>query len=298
MNHAVTEARNPASAGIDQLPALEIVRIMNSEDAHVAEAVAKELPRIAAAVDAIVERLERGGRLIYVGAGTSGRLGVLDAAECPPTFGTPPEMVIGLIAGGEQALRDSAEGAEDSEEQGHADLALLAVTGRDAVVGLTASGTTLYVLGAIAEARPRGALTVGVACNRGTPLESLADITIAPVVGPEVVAGSTRLKAGTAQKMVLNMISTATMIRLGKTYSNLMADVQATNSKLQRRAVRVVVEATGLPEEEAVSLLERCAGQVKTAIVTHLASVTPEEARASLEANGGRVRAVLRRAEG
>ena len=298
MNRAVTEARNPASAEIDRLPTLEILRIMNGEDARVAEAVARELPRIAAAVDAIVERLERGGRLIYVGAGTSGRLGVLDAAECSPTFGTPPEMVVGVIAGGERALRESVEGAEDSEEQGHADLALLAVTGRDAVVGLTASGTTLYVLGALAEARPRGALTVGVTCNRGTPLEALADIAITPIVGPEVIAGSTRLKAGTAQKMVLNILSTAAMIRLGKTYSNLMVDLQATNSKLRWRALRIVMEATALSEEEAASLLERCAGEVKTAIVCHLAGVTPEEARMGLEAGRGRVRAVLRRAEG
>jgi len=298
MDPAVTEERNPASAEIDRLPTLEMLRVMNSEDARVAEAVGRELARIAAAVDAIAERLERGGRLIYVGAGTSGRLGVLDAAECPPTFSAPPEMVLGVIAGGDRALRGEVEGAEDSEEQGHTDLALLAVMGRDAVVGVTASGSTPYVLGALAEARARDALTVAVACNRGTPLEALADIAITPLVGPEVVAGSTRLKAATAQKMVLNMLSTGAMIRLGKTFGNLMVDLQATNSKLRRRARRTVVQATGLQEEAAASLLERCAGEVKTAIVCHLAGVTPEEARIGLEAGQGRVRAVLQGAEG
>lgn len=295
MGEALTEGRNPASAEIDRLPTLEMLRVINNEDARVAAAVGRELPRIAAAVDAIAERLERGGRLVYVGAGTSGRLGVLDAAECPPTFSVPPSMVQALIAGGERALRESVEGAEDSEEQGHADLALLPVMACDAIVGIAASGTTPYVLGAIAEARARDALTVGIACNPGTPLEALVDLPITPLVGPEVIAGSTRLKAGTAQKLVLNMLSTGAMIRLGKTYGHLMVDLQATNDKLRRRARQIVSEATGLSAEEAAALLERCGGEVKTALVSHLAGVTPDEARIGLEAARGSVRAVLQR---
>lgn len=294
MEHAITEERNPASAEIDRLPTLEMLRVINAEDARVAPAVGRELAHIAAAVDAIAQRLERGGRLIYVGAGTSGRLGVLDAAECPPTFGVPEGMVQGVIAGGDQALRHSVEGAEDAEEAGHVDLALLAVNGRDAVVGLAASGTTPYVVGALTEARLRGALTIAVTCNPGSPLEALADIAIVPVVGPEVIAGSTRLKAGTAQKLVLNMLSSGAMIRLGKTYGNLMVDVQATNAKLQRRALRIVQEVTRLPEDEAARLLAECDGQVKTAIVSALRALSPSQARERLQQAGGRVRDALR----
>jgi N-acetylmuramic acid 6-phosphate etherase len=295
MGEALTEERNPATAELDRLPTLEMLRLMNNEDARVAAAVGRELPHIAAAVDAIAERLERGGRLIYVGAGTSGRLGVLDASECPPTFGIPPGQVQALIAGGDRAVREMVEGAEDAEEQGHADVALLAVMGCDAVVGIAASGATPYVLGALAEARARHALTVAITCSRGAPLENLADMAITPLVGPEVIAGSTRLKAGTAQKMVLNMLSTGAMVRLGKTYGNLMVDLQARNDKLRRRARRIVVEVTGLPEEQAAELLERANGEVKTAIVSHLAGVTPDEARIGLQAARGRVRDVLQR---
>jgi N-acetylmuramic acid 6-phosphate etherase len=293
MDRMLTEAPNPASAQIDRLPTLRMLQLINREDARVPKAVAKELPHIAGAVDAIAARLQAGGRLIYVGAGTSGRLGVLDASECSPTFGTPPGLVVGVIAGGDRALREAVEGAEDSEEAGHADLALLAVTGHDAVVGLAASGSTPYVLGALAEARARGALTVAVSCNPDTPIAALADISIAPIVGPEVISGSTRMKAGTAQKLVLNMLSTGTMIRLGKTYGNLMVDLQATNAKLRRRAQHIVAQATGLPAAEAATLLQECGGEVKTAIVSHLARVTPAEARARLEAAGGRVREAL-----
>lgn len=297
MGRVLTEERNPASMEIDRLPTLEMLRIINNEDARVAAAVGKELPNIAKAVDAIVERLERGGRLIYVGAGTSGRLGVLDASECPPTFSAPLGMVHGLIAGGDVALRRAVEGAEDSEEAGHNDLALLPVMSCDTVVGLSANGGAPYVLGALREARAREALTVGVTCNPGSPMEELVDVAIVPVVGPEVITGSTRMKAGTAQKMVLNMLSTGAMIRLGKTYGNLMVDLQATNNKLRRRAQRIVAEATGLPAGDAAELLERCDGEVKTAIVCHLAGVTPDEARIGLQAAKGRIRAVLTRPE-
>jgi len=293
MGHMPSEGRNPASAEIDRLPTLKMLQVINREDAAVPRAVARELPQIAAAVDAIVARLQAGGRLIYVGAGTSGRLGVLDASECPPTFGTPPGLVVALIAGGDRALREAVEGAEDSEEAGRADLALLAVTVHDAVVGLAASGRTPYVLGALAEARTRGALTVSISCNPGAPVAALADIAITPVVGPEVISGSTRMKAGTAQKLVLNMLSTGAMIRLGKTYGNLMVDLQPTNTKLRQRARRIVAEATGLRADQAEALLQSCDGEVKTAIVSHLAGLSPEEARARLQAAGGRVRTAL-----
>lgn len=297
MDRPLTEERNALAAQIDRLSTLEMLRVMNREDATVAGAVGRELPKVAAAVDAIAERMRRGGRLIYVGAGTSGRLGVLDAAECPPTFGIPPGQVIGIIAGGDRALRESIEGAEDSEEAGRTDLALLAVMACDTVVGISASGSTPYALGALAEARARGALTIAVTCNRGTPLEALADIAICPVVGPEVIAGSTRLKAGTAQKLVLNMLSTGTMIRLGKTFGDLMVDLQASNAKLRRRAQRIVAAATGLAEGEAAALLERCGGNVKCAILSHLAGMTPEEARLALEARQGDLRAALEQSE-
>ena len=288
-----TERRNPATAAIDRMSTLEIARAMNAEDATVAAAVQRELPWIARAIEGISARLRQGGRLLYMGAGTSGRLGVLDASECPPTFGTPPERVVGWIAGGPDALTRSIEGAEDSVEMGRADAARLAVTAKDALVGIAASGRTPYVLGAVGYAKERGALAVGIACNAGTPLARVVDIMIAPVVGPEVIAGSTRLKAGTAQKMVLNMLSTGTMILLGKTYGNLMVDVQPTNDKLRRRAIGIVREATGLPDLEAEALLHASHDDVKTAIVAALAGVDPAAARARLVAAGGVVRAAL-----
>ena len=288
-----TEKRNPATGAIDRMSAREIARAMNAEDATVAGAVGRELSQIAAAIEGITARLRWGGRLVYMGAGTSGRLGVLDASECPPTFSTPPELVVGWIAGGPEALTRSVEGAEDSAEAGRADAARLGVTGADALVGIAASGRTPYVLGAVSYARERGALTVGLACNSGTPLADAVEIVIAPVVGPEVIGGSTRLKAGTAQKMVLNMLSTGTMILLGKTYGNLMVDVQPTNGKLRRRAVAIVAQATGLPVPEAEALLRASHDEVKTAIVAALADVPPAAARERLAAAGGVVRAAL-----
>jgi len=288
-----TEARNPASEHLDMLPTVDLVRTMNAEDAQVAGAVAAEAQAIAGAIDRIAERMRAGGRLIYVGAGTSGRLGVLDAAECPPTFNTPPDRVVAIIAGGEPAITRSVEGAEDDAEAGARDVAALNVSACDAVVGIAASGRTPYVLGALAEARRRGALVVSLTNNRPAPSEDLADVCIAPLTGPEVLTGSTRLKAGTAQKMVLNMISTGVMVRLGRTFGNLMVHVQATNTKLQGRARRIVEMATGLSPDEAAAALDACGGDVPATIVHVLADVSPAEARQRLEAAGGVVRTAL-----
>lgn len=290
----VTEARNPATLNIDTVPTLDMVRLINAEDQRVAEAVAGELPAVARAIDEIADRMRKNGRLIYVGAGTSGRLGVLDASECPPTYGTLPEQVVGLVAGGLDALTHSVEGAEDDRESGARDLDAVGLIALDSVVGIAASGRTPYVLGALAQARGRGALTISLTCARPSPMADAADIAIAPVVGPEVITGSTRLKAGTAQKMVLNMISTGVMIRLGKTYGNLMVDVQATNAKLQARAQRIVVEACGVSPEQASALLQACDGQVKVAIVAHLAGISTAAARERLAERGGVVREALR----
>ena len=288
-----TEARNPATENIDTLPTLDMVRLINAEDARVPEAIADELPRIAEAIDRIVERMQSGGRLFYVGAGTSGRLGVLDASECPPTFSTPPELVVGVIAGGKPALTHSIEGAEDDAKAGARDVAALNVNERDSVVGIAASGRTPYVIGSMAEARRRGAFVVSLACNRPSPMQDLADVGIAPLTGPEVITGSTRLKAGTAQKLILNMLSTGVMIRLGKTFGNLMVNVQPTNAKLQARARRIVEHACSLTPDEAAATLEAC-GSVQVAIVSTLARVTPDEARRRLEAAGGIIRKALR----
>lgn len=294
MSQDITEERNPASTEIDRLPTLQILQIMNQEDGRVVRAVSRELPQIAAAVDAIVERVERGGRLIYAGAGTSGRLGMLAAAACAPAF-TADGLVTAIIAGGDRALRQEVADAEDSEAAGHADLALLAVMAHDAVVGLSAGGSTPYVLGALAEARAREALTIGVTCNPDAPLSDLADMVIAPIVGPEVIAGCTHLKAATAEKMVLDMLSTGVMVRLGKTYGNLAVELQPTSAKLRRRAVRIVAQCTQLAEDQAAELLATCGGQIKTAILSYLAGVTPDEARIGLAAAGGRLREALRK---
>jgi len=288
-----TESVNPATTEIDRMSALEMVQVMNAEDAKVAEAIKQELAYIARAIEGIAERLRRGGRLIYVGAGTSGRLGVLDAAECPPTFNTPSDLVIGLLAGGPIAQTRAQEDQEDSFEAGETDIASLNLTADDVVVGIAASGRTPYALGAVAYANARGSLTIGIACNRGTPLEALAAIMIAPVVGPEVITGSTRLKAGTAQKMVLNMLSTGSMILLGKTFGNLMVDVQATNLKLHQRALKIVQTVTGLRKETAEELLRASGGEVKTAIVLGKSDLTPERARERLAAHGNVLRATL-----
>ena len=288
-----TEGINPATADLDCRDALGIAAAMNAEDATVAAAVARELPRIARAIEGIAGRLRAGGRLVYLGAGTSGRLGVLDAAECPPTFGTPPGMVVGVLAGGPDAVARAAEGVEDDPEAGRADVARLGVSAADAVVGIAASGRTPYVLGAMAEARARGAFSVGLACNAGAKLEALVDVAIAPVVGPEALAGSTRLKAGTAQKMVLNQLSTGAMVLLGKTYGNLMVDVQTGNAKLRRRAVGIVAAATGLDAAAATAAQAAANAETKTAIVATVAGVDADTARHRLAGHGGSVRRAL-----
>lgn len=288
-----TEQINSASAGIDRMSAIEIVRLMNAEDATVAAAVARELPAIAAAVEAIAGRLRQGGRLIYLGAGSSGRLGALDAAECPPTFGIGPDQIVACIAGGSFALTQSAEDLEDSAEAGRADVERLAVGPADTLVGITASGRTPYVLGAVVAARAAGALVIGLACNAPSPLHKQADIMIAPAVGPEVIAGSTRLKAGTAQKMALNMLSTGAMVLLGKTFGNLMVDVRATNAKLHERALTILRQATGLPRDVCEERLVAADGDLKTAILSTRANLTADEARARLAQHGNVLRAAL-----
>jgi N-acetylmuramic acid 6-phosphate etherase len=288
-----TEAFRPDLADIDQLPTLDIATLMNGEDATVPAAVAARLPVIAAAIDAIAERMARGGRLIYAGAGTAGRLGVLDASECPPTFNTAPSQVLGLIAGGREAVITSIEGAEDSADLARADLGALALTPDDTVVGVSASGRTPYAIGAVEYARARGALTVGLACNASSALAAAADHGIEIVVGPELLTGSTRLKAGTAQKLVLNMLSTITMIRLGKTYGNLMVDVRATNDKLRARSHRIVALATGATDEEIDTALTAAHGEVKTAILTLLSNTDAPTATRLLQQNQGHLRAAL-----
>lgn len=288
----LTEANNPATRAIDSLSAAEIVALINAEDQKVALAVGAVAPAIADLAEQTAQRMRNGGRLIYCGAGTSGRLGVLDAAECPPTYNTPPELVVGLIAGGNPALTRAVEAVEDNPANGAADIAAATIGSSDVVVGLAASGRTPYVLGAVAEARRRGALTAAITCSHPSPLSDAVDLVIAPLVGPEVVAGSTRMKAGTAQKLVLNTLTTTVMIRLGKTFGNLMVDLQPLNAKLRRRAVAIVADATGLAAAEAQQVLEQ-AGDVKTAIVMTLAAVDAAEARRRLTASGGHVRAAL-----
>jgi N-acetylmuramic acid 6-phosphate etherase len=293
----LTEQRNPRTTHIDELSSLEIVQLINDEDATVAAAVREALPQIAQAVDAIVEGMRHGGRLLYIGAGTSGRLGVLDAVECVPTFSTEPETVQGIVAGGDRAITRSIEGAEDDRAAGRAAIRDRGVTRHDTVAGIAASGHTPYVIGALEEANARGAATVAVACNAPAPLFDVAQIGIAALVGPEVITGSTRMKAGTAQKMILNMLSTASMIRLGKVYGNLMVDVRVSNQKLAARARRIVSEVTSASEDEAARLLALADDEVKTAIVVALLSLSPENARARLaEAQGMLHRVIAPRA--
>jgi N-acetylmuramic acid 6-phosphate etherase len=289
----VSEGRNPDSMGIDLMSTPEILAVINGEDRRVADAVAATLPQVARAVEAIVAAFNAGGRLVYIGAGTSGRLGVLDASECPPTFGVPPGMVVGLIAGGLDALVRATEGAEDSAEAGAADLRGIALTDRDVVVGIAVSGRTPYVIGALEHARSVGATTVGLTCNPGSAIAAMADISIAPVVGPEVLTGSTRLKSGTAQKLVLNMLSTASMIRIGKTYQNLMVDLAASNEKLLARAVRIVMQATGCPAPDAEEALERAGNDVKLAILVVLTGMEVAEARTAMAGAGGFLRRAI-----
>jgi N-acetylmuramic acid 6-phosphate etherase len=288
-----TEASNPDSVDLDHLDTLQLVQLINAEDAKVAAAVGEAVAQIAAAIDVIAARLGSGGRLIYVGAGTSGRLGVLDAAECPPTFNADPSQVVGLIAGGKAALVNPVEGAEDSPELAVKDLQAIDLAEKDAVVGIAASGRTPYVLAALAHARSVGAAAIGFACNRGAAIEEHADIMITVVAGPEVLAGSTRMKAGTATKMVLNMLTTAAMVRLGKTYGNLMVDLQATNAKLITRTVRILQKLSGQTAADAEALLQRCNGELKTAIVCNKLNLSPDAARTKLEATNGRLRLAL-----
>ncbi len=289
----LTESVNPRTRNIDQVSTLEMVRLIADEDARVASAVAAEQEKIADAIDVISERFLRGGRLIYVGAGTSGRLGVLDASEIPPTFGVSRERVVGLIAGGITAVTESIEGAEDDAAAGARDIASIKVSQDDAVVGIAASGGTPYVIGGMQAAKERGAFVVALVCNRPSPMEAAADLTIAPLVGPEVITGSTRMKAGTAQKLVLNSISTGVMIRAGKTFGNLMVDVQTKNAKLRDRARRIVEMACELSAADAEALLARCDGEVKTALVSALAHVEPGEARRRLQQVNGMVRGAI-----
>ncbi|MEU9040736.1 N-acetylmuramic acid 6-phosphate etherase [Kitasatospora sp. NPDC048343] len=291
-----TEAIRPDWAALDELPTAELLRLMNAEDRTVAAAVGGQLERIAAVVDAVAARMARGGRLVYAGAGTAGRLGVLDAAECPPTFGTDPALVVGLIAGGRTAVTEAAEGAEDRPDLAEADVAVLALTPADTLVGVSASGRTPYAVAAVRAARATGALTVGLACNRGSALAAAAELAVEVEVGPEVLAGSTRLKAGTAQKLVLNMLSTAVMVRLGRTYGNLMVDVRATNSKLRERARRIVAEATGADDQSIRRALTATDGRAKDAILLLLADIDAPAATRLLTAANGRLREALKAA--
>ncbi|HEY1498205.1 MAG TPA: N-acetylmuramic acid 6-phosphate etherase [Acidobacteriaceae bacterium] len=288
-----TEARNPASERIDEVPTLEMLEVMHAADGEAVAAVGHELPRIAAAVNAIASRMEAGGRLFYLGSGTSGRLGVLDASEVPPTYDTPPDLVQGVIAGGEAALRRSAERAEDNFSLGARDLAKHDFGAGDVLVGIAASGRTPYVLGGMEYARKLGALTVALTCVPDSPLEGAADMAIVPATGPEVLTGSTRMKAGTATKLVLNMLSTGAMVRLGYVYGNLMVNVQPTNTKLEDRAARIITAITGLSYKEAARLLAK-AEAVKTAVVMQKMGVSRPDAEARLAAAHGRLKEALR----
>lgn len=288
-----TEGRNPHSENLDTLDTAQLLAMMNAEDARVPAAVQEVLGSVVPVVEAAVAALRRGGRIIYVGAGTSGRLGVLDAVECPPTFGTSPATVVGLLAGGRDAMFRSAEGAEDDADRGASDVSDLEVGSDDVVVGLAASGRTPYVIGAVRKAKACGAVTASVCCNRGAALSKEVDLPIEVDAGPEVVTGSTRLKAGTAQKLVLNMISTATMVGLGKTYGNLMVDVAPSNEKLRRRAHSIVTAATGCDAPTASDALARCDGHAKTAIIMILLDIDAEQARHRLDEASGHVRIAL-----
>lgn len=293
LGHLLTEQVNPASADLDGLPTQEMLAVFHREDRRAVDAVEKELPRIAPVVDAIAGRLRAGGRLFYTGAGTSGRLGVLDASECPPTFGVSPELVTGIIAGGDRALRDAVEASEDSPEAGATDLLARGFTARDALVGIAASGRTPYVLGALGAAGKLGALTACIVCSPGSPIAAGVQFPIELLTGPEVITGSTRLKAGTATKLVLNMISSGVMVRLGYVYSNLMVNVQPTNAKLVDRAERIVMAVTGLPREAAARVFEDSGRSVRISVVMGRLGVSRAEAERRLAACGGRIREAL-----
>lgn len=290
----ITEQRNPHTMNIDTLSALEIVQKMNDEDQKVALAVRENLAQIALAVEKIVHAFQKGGRLVYIGAGTSGRLGVLDASECPPTFGVPAEMVVGIIAGGERALRHPIEGAEDNKEAGVLDLQAVNFTEKDVLVGIAASGRTPYVIGALEYANTLGATTVSIASNPNSTMSQIAQIAIETLVGAEALTGSSRLKSGTAQKLVLNMLTTASMILIGKCYQNLMVDVQASNEKLKARAVRIVMQATECEREIAEQVLDETAGNAKLAILMILANLNKTEAKALLSTTQGHLQTALK----
>jgi N-acetylmuramic acid 6-phosphate etherase len=293
LENLLTEQANPVSEGIDAQPTERILEIINGEDRQVAERVAGEIPAIARAVDAIVEAMRAGGRLFYIGAGTSGRLGVLDASECPPTFGVGPNVVQGIMAGGEAALARATEAAEDNPERGARDLRENGFTARDVLVGIAASGRTPYVLGAVEEARRMGAVTAGISCTPDSELARVVQIAITPITGPEIVAGSTRMKAGTATKLVLNMLSTAVFIRRGYVYSNLMVNVQPKNRKLVERARRIIAQAVGVGNEAAGELLVAAGNSVRTAIIMGRMGVDRKTAEQRLAAAGGRVSQAL-----
>ncbi len=293
LGQMLTEQRNPESTNIDQMTALEIVSLINQQDKTVPLAIEKCLPQIAVAVEKIVQAFQDGGRLVYIGAGTSGRLGVLDASECPPTFGVDPAMVVGLIAGGEQALRHPIEGAEDNLAQGKIDLQQIDFSKQDVLVGIAASGRTPYVIGALQYAHELGATTVAIASNPDSKMAELADIAIETVVGAEVLTGSSRMKSGTAQKLVLNMLTTASMILLGKCYQNLMVDVQASNEKLKARAVRIVMQATDCSEYKAIKALKLAENNSKVAIMMILAQLDIHQAKALLAEYQGQLRNAL-----
>ncbi len=290
--HLLTEQPNPASANIDELPTSEMLGVINSADKAIAPAVEAQIPQIARAVDAVAERIHAGGRLFYVGAGTSGRLGVLDASECPPTYQVPPDLVQGVIAGGDCALRNSVERAEDDPEQGRLDLEERGFCQGDALVGIAASGRTPYVLGALEFARSLGALTIGLSCAPGSQVSSACDIAITPAPGPEVITGSTRMRAGTATKLVLNMLSTGVMIRLGYVYGNLMVNVQPSNEKLTDRARRIIADIAEVSYEDASKLLDE-SGSVRVAILMHKRKLSRDAARTTLEQAGGNLRKAL-----
>ena len=289
----VTEEINPRTKDIDQRSTIEIVRLINKEDSTVAEAVTKVLDRIAAGVDLILSRLKSGGRLIYIGTGTSGRLGVLDASECPPTFGVSPDLVRGVIAGGFDALHRAVEAAEDDPQAAARDLQAISLSQNDAVVGISASGNTPYTLGAIESARTIGSATIAVTCNPNSKMAAAADVSIAPVVGPEAIAGSSRMKAGTAQKMILNMLSTGTMIKLGLVYSNLMSNLRATNEKLRRRACAILAEEAAISAEEATRYFESAGQDLRIALLMARVGVSRLESEQLLEAHGSSVRRAL-----
>jgi N-acetylmuramic acid 6-phosphate etherase len=290
-----TERENPRTANIDRLPTLHLIELINDEDRLVAEAVERVLPAVAQTIDQVVERLKAGGRLFYVGTGTSGRLGVLDASECPPTYGVSPERVQGVIAGGEVALRNSIEGAEDDEAAGGADLRARGVGAGDAVIGITASGRTPYTVGAVRWARSIGCFTAALSCVPGSAVTTSADIAMVPVVGPEVIAGSSRMKAGTAQKMILNMISSAAMIRLGFVRGNRMTNLMPRNEKLRQRSLRILIAETALDAAAAEELLRQAGGEVRVALVMHRARVTREMATGALDEAAGSIDAAVER---